>query len=76
MDVPDVLKPIAPYLRLSKQFQSRDPVIAYYCNLYTVQKGIKLASQDADGKIFLLGVMDQLEKVISFYTFLLFSFSY
>ncbi|KAL5263882.1 hypothetical protein ACHWQZ_G005081 [Mnemiopsis leidyi] len=61
MDVPASLKSLAPYLRLCKQFETRDPVVAYHCQLYFVQKGIKLGSNDQDAKLFLLGTMDKLE---------------
>ncbi|XP_063675748.1 vacuolar protein sorting-associated protein VTA1 homolog [Bolinopsis microptera] len=65
MDVPGSLKSLAPYLRLCKQFESRDPVVAYHCQLYFVQKGIQLCSSDAEGKMFLLGIMDKLEQAKS-----------
>ena len=29
--LPTVLKPVQPYLLISKQFGKRDPVVAYYC---------------------------------------------
>ena len=33
MEVPPSLKSLAPYIRLSKQFEARDPVVSYYCKL-------------------------------------------
>lgn len=62
MDIPPSLKSVAPYLRLAKQFEQRDLVVAYFCQLYFVQNGIKLAGKTDDGKRFLLGVMDQIEE--------------
>ena len=40
-DVPGSLKHLAPYVRLSKQFEARDLVVSYYCLLHFVQNGIK-----------------------------------
>jgi len=62
MDIPPSLKSVAPYLRLAKQFEQRDLVVAYFCQLYFVQNGIKMAGKTDDGKRFLLGVMDQMEE--------------
>ncbi|EDO44702.1 predicted protein [Nematostella vectensis] len=61
-DVPPSLKPIQPYLKVAKEYEKRDRIVAYYCNLFAVQKGIKLDSKSPDGKKFLFTLMDKLEK--------------
>lgn len=61
--VPPNLKAINSFLKLAKEYDKRDLTIAYFCRMYAVQKGIKLDSKSQDCKIFLFGLMDQLENV-------------
>lgn len=61
--VPPNLKPLNSFLKLAKEYDKRDPTIAYFCRMYAVQKGIKLDSKSPDCKMFLIGMMDQLENV-------------
>eukprot|EP00794_Sanderia_malayensis_P000347 gene347-980_t len=65
MDVsklPPTLKPISAYLKVANEYDKRDQVVAYYCRLYCVQKGISIDSKSGDCKMFLLSLMDELEK--------------
>eukprot|EP00116_Pleurobrachia_bachei_P010072 sb/3470334/ len=59
--IPETLKPLTPYMRLAKQFEARDPTVAYYCQMYVVQRGIMLDSKSPEGKSFLFKLMDSLE---------------
>jgi len=58
---PANLKAIGSFLKLAKEYDKRDPTIAYFCRMYAVQKGIKLDSKTAESKTFLFSLMDQLE---------------
>lgn len=62
MAVPVSLKAISPYLKTAQEYDKRDPVVAYYCRLYAMQKGIKIDSKGKESKPFLLQLMDQLEQ--------------
>ena len=35
MDPPPALKPISAYLKLAKEYDKRDPVVAYFCEYLT-----------------------------------------
>lgn len=61
--VPPNLKGIQAYIRLAKEYDKRDPIIAYLCRFYAIQKGIKIDSKSPDCKSFLFGLMDQLEVI-------------
>jgi len=61
MAVPANLKAVNSYLKLGKEYDKRDPTVAYFCRMLAVQKGIKLDSKSPDCKKFLFGLMDQLE---------------
>jgi len=61
--VPPNLKGIQTYMRLAKEYDKRDPTVAYFCRMHAIQKGIKIDSKSSDCKMFLLGLMDQLEQV-------------
>ncbi|XP_065178493.1 vacuolar protein sorting-associated protein VTA1 homolog [Sycon ciliatum] len=62
---PDCLKFVSPILKTGKEFQKRDPVITYYCNVYAIQKALsqlgKKRPKEADA--FLLSMMDQVEQM-------------
>lgn len=60
---PPGLKTVQPYLMLAKQFTKRDPVVAYYANMYAVQQGIGAAKNDPTSKAYLVHLMDQLDKM-------------
>ncbi|XP_065057940.1 vacuolar protein sorting-associated protein VTA1 homolog [Rhopilema esculentum] len=60
--LPPALKIISPYMKLAKEYDKREPVVAYYCRLYCIQKAIATDSKSPDCKKFLLTLMDALEK--------------
>lgn len=62
MQVPASLKAITPYLKHAAQVARADPLLAYYCRFYAVQKGIQVRSTnpDEENKRFLVGLMDSL----------------
>ena len=62
--VPDLLKQIKPYLTLATQLdQKNEKCIAYYCRLYSVQRGMEINKTSAECKKFLIQLMDMLETV-------------
>lgn len=42
LQVPESLKPIAPYIRIAAEHDSRNPVIAYWCRFYALATGLKV----------------------------------
>lgn len=62
VQVPSSLRAISPYLKSAQEYDKRDPIVAYYCRLHAMQKGIKIDSKGKDSRAFLLEMMDQLEK--------------
>ena len=60
--LPPNLKGINSFLKLGKEYDKRDPTVAYFCRMFAIQKGIKLDSKSPDCKGFLIGLMDQLEQ--------------
>lgn len=61
-DIPPVLKSIQPYLKVSKNYANRDPIVSYFCQMYAVQLGISLAKKDDTAKGYLLKLMDTLQE--------------
>ncbi|XP_044172966.1 vacuolar protein sorting-associated protein VTA1 homolog isoform X2 [Acropora millepora] len=62
VQVPASLKAISSYLKTAQEYDKRDPIVAYFCRLFAMQKGIKIDSKGKDSRAFLLEMMDQLEK--------------
>lgn len=61
------IAPIKPYLKYALELRSQFPLIAYYCKLFFVQKGLSLikgheAAKVADAKKFILSTMGELEE--------------
>ena len=48
----------------ANEYDKRDQVVAYFCRLYAVQRGIKIGSKTPECRTFLLTMMDTLEKII------------
>ncbi|MFH4983426.1 hypothetical protein AB6A40_010135 [Gnathostoma spinigerum] len=42
LNIPPALKPIAHYVKIAYQNESRDPVVHYWCLYYAVQTGMKV----------------------------------
>ncbi|XP_058830637.1 vacuolar protein sorting-associated protein VTA1 homolog [Topomyia yanbarensis] len=61
-EVPPSLKLIGHYLKTAQEHDNRDAIISYWCRLYALQLGLKINSQGAEERKFLVGVMDWLEK--------------
>nr|XP_022295474.1 vacuolar protein sorting-associated protein VTA1 homolog [Crassostrea virginica] len=61
-DLPAKLKPIGHYIKTAIEHDKRDPVVAYFCRFYAVQKGIEIDSKSPECKTYLFGLMDFLEK--------------
>ncbi|XP_046848949.1 vacuolar protein sorting-associated protein VTA1 homolog [Xenia sp. Carnegie-2017] len=57
---PASLKVIQPFTRLAKEYDNRDPVVAYWSRYYAVQVGIK--NKTKDNVSYLMSLMDLLEK--------------
>ncbi|KAK6168787.1 hypothetical protein SNE40_019968 [Patella caerulea] len=60
--LPPALKPIQHYLKTATEHEQRDQVVAYYCQLYAMQKGMIIDRKSPDCKHFLVSLMDLLEK--------------
>lgn len=50
-------------MRTAQEHEKRDPVVAYYCRLYSMQTGMKLDSKTPECRKFLVKLMDQLESM-------------
>lgn len=59
--LPSQFKPIQHHLRTAQEHDKRDPVVAYYCRLYSIQTGMKIDSKSPECRKFLSKLMDQLE---------------
>ncbi|ESP03130.1 hypothetical protein LOTGIDRAFT_137913 [Lottia gigantea] len=60
--LPAKLKPIQHYLKTAIEHEQRDAVIAYYCQLYAMQKGMAIDRKSPDCLKFLMSLMELLEK--------------
>ena len=60
---PESLKPVAGYVKLANDTESRDPIIAYWIRVYVMQKALKIDSKSPEARSFLVNIMDRLEKV-------------
>jgi len=60
--LPPSLKQLQHYLKTATEHDKRDPVIAYYCRLYSMQKGMEIDKSSPEARKFLLTMMDYLEK--------------
>ncbi|GJE99635.1 Vta1 like-domain-containing protein [Phanerochaete sordida] len=63
--VPPELKTIAPFLQRADELKTQDPVIAYWCAYYAAQLGIALKLKDNAARMFLLHLLEALEKMKS-----------
>lgn len=64
MNVPTELKAIQPYLQRAQEVKTRDPFLAYQCQLYAAQLGYGLlesGGRSGECESFLLGLLDELE---------------
>ncbi|XP_058067044.1 vacuolar protein sorting-associated protein VTA1 homolog [Anopheles bellator] len=56
-----LMKPIQHYLKTAQEHDGRDPIVAYWCRLYALQMGLKIANQGVNERKLLLAIMDWLE---------------
>ncbi|XP_025205515.1 vacuolar protein sorting-associated protein VTA1 homolog [Melanaphis sacchari] len=61
-ECPETLKKIQHHLKIASEHDSKDPVISYWCRLYALQTALTLDKSSKDAKIFLVSLMDWLEK--------------
>lgn len=60
--VPASFKPIQHHIKTAAEHDGRDPVVAYYCRLYALQKGMEIDRKSTDCRNFLAGLMNVLEE--------------
>ncbi|CAG8532650.1 3170_t:CDS:2 [Ambispora gerdemannii] len=59
--LPNELRFINSYLQKGQELQTREPVIAYYCNYYAAKLAISKGSKTKESKVFLATLLDVLE---------------
>ncbi|KAJ3036196.1 hypothetical protein HDV00_002992 [Rhizophlyctis rosea] len=59
---PDELKFINTYLQRAAELQTKEPIVAYYCNYYAAKQAIDKGAKSKESQAFLLHLMDDLEK--------------
>ncbi|ESO09762.1 hypothetical protein HELRODRAFT_186287 [Helobdella robusta] len=62
-NVPPSFKPIQHYLKTAAEHDKRDPVVAYYCRLYAMQKGMEIDKKSPESRNFLRLLMGHLEEM-------------
>ncbi|KAI6240692.1 Vacuolar protein sorting-associated protein VTA1-like protein [Aphelenchoides fujianensis] len=60
--VPDLYKPLGPYVKIAAQFKERDPVLYYWILNYVIDQALAI-SNAPEGKPFVVGVLTELEAV-------------
>jgi hypothetical protein len=64
-----IIAPVKPYIKYSMDYRQHVPVVAYYCKLYAVTKGLEIIKNDKSGadtaaaKKFLIDEMGDLENM-------------
>ena len=64
-----IIAPVKPFIKYSMDMRTAVPVVAYYCKLYAVTKGLEIIRNDKSGadvskpKQFLVGEMGDLEQM-------------
>ncbi|KAF3906710.1 hypothetical protein ABW20_dc0110692 [Dactylellina cionopaga] len=62
-EIPPSMKVVAPFVVKAKQMEKADPVISYFCHVYTVQQALSRGlTKSAEGMAFTGQVMDTLEQ--------------
>ncbi|KAE9530560.1 hypothetical protein AGLY_011022 [Aphis glycines] len=61
-ECPKSLKKIQHHLKIALEHDSKDPVISYWCRLYALQTALVIDKSSKDVKMFLVSLMDWLEK--------------
>ncbi|CAG8566929.1 10319_t:CDS:2 [Dentiscutata heterogama] len=60
--LPDELKFINGFLQRAQELRNREPVIAYYCNFYSVKLALERGTKSKESKAFLARLLDVLEE--------------
>ncbi|KAJ7557949.1 hypothetical protein O6H91_04G017600 [Diphasiastrum complanatum] len=57
-------KLLLPFLQRAKELQKHDPLVAYYCRLYAMERGLKIPAKERTKatNALLVSLMNQLEK--------------
>nr|XP_045585522.1 vacuolar protein sorting-associated protein VTA1 homolog [Procambarus clarkii] len=58
---PPSLKALQHYIKLASDYDKREPVVAYWARLYTLQSALKLDRKSPEARALLSGLMDYLE---------------
>lgn len=64
-----IIAPVKPFIKYSMEMRQHVPVMAYYCKMYAVQKGLEIIKNDTSGadhsnaKKFLVNEMGDLEEM-------------
>lgn len=61
--VPDCLKAVQPYIRISMEHRQRDVVVSYWCYFYACQTALKIDKTSQDSVAFITAALDWLEKI-------------
>ncbi|CAL1354089.1 unnamed protein product [Linum trigynum] len=58
-------KLLLPYLQRADELQKHEPLVAYYCRLYAIERGLRIPQKDRTKttNALLVSLMNQLEKV-------------
>lgn len=59
---PVSLRSIQHHLKAASEHDERDPVVSYWCRLCALQNALKIDKKSDEAKVFLLSLMDWLEK--------------
>ncbi|CAG8529457.1 13722_t:CDS:2 [Racocetra fulgida] len=60
--LPEELKFINGFLQRAQELRNREPVIAYYCNFYSVKLALEKGTKSKESKAFLAKLLDVLEE--------------
>lgn len=59
---PSAFKPVQHYLKTAIEHDKRDPVVAYYCRLYAMQRAMEIDRKSPECRNFLSTLMNLLEQ--------------
>jgi len=59
---PGLQKKLGPILKHAAQLRAQVPFMSYLCTLYAAQLGLKLKGTDTANKVFLMQLMESLER--------------
>lgn len=62
VECPESLKRIQHHLKIALEHDAKDPIISYWCRLYALQTALTIDKTSKEAKIFLVSLMDWLEK--------------